>query len=206
MSILNKLAFFQERNDDEPNIALAKELSQTGNKNDIKELIENLSNKEKRIQSNCIKALYELGYIKPELISNYIEDFIKLLNSKNNRLVWGGMIAISTISELKPDEIWKNIDIIIKTMEEGSVITKDAGLIILSKVALKKDEYNKKLFPILIDYLKKSNSKDVASYAEKIAIAINENSKKEFINLLELREKELTDSQLKRVKKILKNL
>ena len=50
----------------------------------IKEMVENLGNKDKSIQSDCIKVLYEIGYIKPIIISDYMNEFTKLFNNRNN--------------------------------------------------------------------------------------------------------------------------
>jgi hypothetical protein len=44
-------------------------------------------------------VLYELGYLAPELIADYVGDFIKLLKHENNRIDWGGMIALSTVAD-----------------------------------------------------------------------------------------------------------
>ena len=90
MSVLNKLACSQGRRDEAPNQELARELAETENRAGIKEIAENLWNKDKKIQNDCVKVLYEVGYKKPELISDYVGDFLKLLKSANNRLVWGG--------------------------------------------------------------------------------------------------------------------
>jgi hypothetical protein len=89
MSIIGRLACNQGRADEVLNQELAKELAETENKKEIKEIAVNRWNKDKKIKSDCIKVLYEIGYIKPELISYYVSDFIKLLKNKNNRLVWG---------------------------------------------------------------------------------------------------------------------
>ena len=115
-SIIDLLASTQGLRGDDSNIALAKEIASTENKEAIKELVDNLKNKDKNIQSDCIKTLYETGYLKPTLIAGYYSEFLELLSSKNNRLVWGGMIALSTIAEIKPDEIFKSLDLIMKTV------------------------------------------------------------------------------------------
>ncbi len=113
MSALNKIAFYQNRRDDVPNQQLAKELAQTENKSGIAELASNLQNKNKNVQSDCLKVLYEIGYLKPELIADCVSDFLGLLKSKNNRLVWGSMIALATIADKKPKEIYDNLEDVI---------------------------------------------------------------------------------------------
>ena len=100
MSILHLLASVQGLKGSEANIILAKEIAASNNKAAVKELVENLTNKNKNIQSDCIKTLYETAYFKPELLADDIAVFISLLQSKNNRMVWGSMYAISCITEL----------------------------------------------------------------------------------------------------------
>ncbi len=120
MSVLNKIAFSRTGGMKSPTRKLARTLAQTRNAADIREIAENLWNKEPNIQSDCLKVLYELGYLAPELIAEYVDDFIKLLKQRNNRMVWGGMIALSTIAGLQADKIFPHVDEIIKTMEAGS--------------------------------------------------------------------------------------
>jgi hypothetical protein len=82
LSILNKLSSQQSKKDNESKIKLTKELSSTQNVNGIKEIVENLNNKDKRIQSDCIKVLYEIGYINPKLIENYVNEFLQIITNK----------------------------------------------------------------------------------------------------------------------------
>jgi hypothetical protein len=53
MSMLDKIAFYQNRRDEVPNQQLAKELAETENKAGIKEIADNLQHKNKNIQSDC---------------------------------------------------------------------------------------------------------------------------------------------------------
>lgn len=86
MSIIELLASSLNRRDNIPNQELAREIAETDNYKAIRELIENLNNKDKKIQGDCIKVLYETGYIKPELIANYHKEFIDSLFFKNYTL------------------------------------------------------------------------------------------------------------------------
>src|SRR5437588_6134123 len=87
MSVLSKLASSQKRNDEAPNQELAAQIIKDNDQMAVKELVENLTNKDKTIQSDCIKVLYELGERgKPELIVPYTDTFVELLSSNNNRL------------------------------------------------------------------------------------------------------------------------
>jgi hypothetical protein len=204
MSVLNKIAFYQERRDEVPNQELAKELARTRNLADIREIDEALWNKEPAIQSDCIKVLYELGTLAPDLIAQYTDDFIKLLKHKNNRLVWGGMIALSRVADLKAAEIFPHTDEIVHIMESGSVITMDNGIKVLALVASQKDDYRKAIFPILLDHLKVCRLKEVPQHAEQSLPAITADNKSDFILVLEQRLEDMSVSQTARFKKIIK--
>jgi hypothetical protein len=119
MSVLNRISFYRHRRDEVPNQELARELAETENRSGIREIAENLWHKNKSVQSDCLKVLYEIGYINPDLIADYVGDFLKLLKSKNNRMVWGAMIALATIAEKKPQEIWANLDDVVNTVNMG---------------------------------------------------------------------------------------
>lgn len=134
MTVLNKIAFFQNRRDEVPNQQLAKELAQTENKADIKEIAQNLKHKNKNVQSDCLKVLYEIGYLKPELITDYTPDFLGLLQSNNNRMVWGAMIALATVADKKPKEIYSKLNNVTVAMDKGTLITIVWGIKTLAKV------------------------------------------------------------------------
>ena len=207
MNVIDKLASSLGRRDDVPNQELAKEIADSNNNNSIAQLVEILKNtKDKKLQSDCIKTLYEVGYLKPELISDHYKFFLELLKNKNNRLVWGAMIALNTISKIKPKEIYENLVEIMDATDKGSVITKDNGIGILINLS-SKAEYSNEAFPLLLEQLRKCQSKQLPMYAERTLPIINEKNKKEFIDILIQRFDELEkESQKKRIEKVLKKL
>lgn len=206
MTVLNSLASVQGLKGNEANIALAKEIASSNNKSAVEELVNNLNNKDKKIQSDCVKTLYEAGYLEPELIADHYAEFLKLLTGKNNRLVWGGMIALSTITDLKAKEIFKSIDLIMRTIEKGSVITVDSGIEILAKLN-KYNEYFDTTDPLLMEQLWKCPIKQLPMYAEKSLISINEKNKEAYQNIILKRKPECEkDSQVKRLDKVLKKI
>lgn len=204
MSVLGKIAHFQDRRDEVPNQEVARELAQTRSLADIREIAENLWNKEPNIQSDCLKVLYELGYLATELIADYLDDFLKLLKHRNNRMVWGGMIALSTIAGLQADRIFPHVDEIQKTMETGSVITNDAGIKTLTEVAARKDEYRARIVPYLLERLSNSRPVDAPRYAEIILAAIDTADKAEFVKILEKRMEAASGSRLARLMNAIK--
>jgi len=125
--------------------------------------------KDKDVQADCIKVLYEVGYIDPTLVAGYAGDFVKLLDSRNNRLVWGGMIALGTVAQLKPDLVFAHLDQIKKTMREGSVIAVDNAVLVLARAASAGEKYRRVMFPLLINHLMTCRPKDVPQHSEKIA-------------------------------------
>jgi hypothetical protein len=205
MSALDRIAYFQDRRDEAPNQEFARDLASRKDNAGIREIAENLWNKDKGIQADCIKVLYEVGYLQPALIAGYVEDFVKLLQSRNNRLVWGGMIALGTVADLKADLIFAHLSEIQNAMNSGSVITVDNGVQVLALAASKGGKYNKAIFPYLMDHLMTCRPKDVAQHSEKsLPAVVDPSNKKEFIAVLKKRMEDLSGSALSRVKKVIK--
>jgi len=69
MSVLSKLATALNRKDEIPNVALAEEIVRKNDAGAVSQLVANLSNRDKNIQSDCIKVLYEIGQRDPKLIA-----------------------------------------------------------------------------------------------------------------------------------------
>ena len=204
MSILNRLAYSQGRRDEVPNQELARELAAQKDKAGIREIAENLWNKDRNIQADCIKVLYEVGYIEPKLIAGFTEDFVKLLRSKDNRLVWGGMTALAEVAKADPESVFNHMDAIRKAKETGSVITVDNAISTLAWTAAANEQYNKAIFPYLLKHLSSCRPKEVPQHSEKTLPAVNTSNKAEFVKVLEKRMEDLSGSGLSRVKKVIK--
>ena len=206
MSTLDKIAFYQNRRDEVPNQLLAKELAGTRNKDGIREIAENLGNKDKNVRSDCLKVLYEIGYLDPGLIAGYGDDFLKLLKSKDNRMVWGAMIGLATIADRLPKEIWAQIDDILHITESGTVITQVWGMRVMARVAAADEKYKEKIFPFLLKQIRTCIPRDVPTHTESILCAVDQKNKRELLSILEARRPELTPAQLTRFKKVLKQI
>jgi hypothetical protein len=206
MSILNKLASALERRDEVPNQELARRIADKNDSKAVKELVDNLLNKNKDIHNDCIKVLYEIGELKPSLIAGYVKDFIALLNHKNNRLQWGAMAALDKITLENPKLMYANLSKIIDAMEKGSVITKDSGVNILIKLCSLK-EYASDTFSLLLEQLVSSPTNQLPMYAERALPAINEKTKTAFIKVLTSRLGDIEkDTKRKRVENVIKKL
>ncbi|MBM3127216.1 MAG: hypothetical protein FJ009_01110 [Chloroflexi bacterium] len=206
MSALDKIAYFQNRRDEVPNQELARTLMKTKNRKGIQEIAENLGHQNKSVRSDCLKVLYEIGYLAPELIADYAYELLALLKSKDNRMVWGALIALATIADLRAKEIWAQIDDVIAAMEHGTVISVVWGVKTLAHVAAQDKRYRKKLFPILLAQIRKCIPRDVPTHAESMLRAIDDGNRKEFLVVLASREKEMTSSQTARLRKVMKKI
>jgi hypothetical protein len=205
MGWINKIAFYRNIRNETPNRDLAKELADTENKEGIKEISGYLYNKNKSVSSDCISVLYTIGYSKPELIQGYLDDFLKLLESKNNRMVWGSMIALSTIARLKAEPVFSKIDLILQTMKTGTLITEVWGIKTLVNLSLTNKEYKNKLLPVLLDYLEKCRPIDFATRVGTILPIIETPAENEiFDKIIEMKIEELSGSQTKKLKAVLK--
>jgi len=204
MSVLNRLAHSLGRRDEAPNQELARELVKRKDKKGIQEVAENLWNKDKNIQADCIKVLYEVGYIEPTFIAGYADDFVKCLRSKNNRLVWGGMTALAEVAKADPGAVFNHLDAIKKAKETGSVITVDHAISTLAHTAAANKKYNGAIFPYLLKHLSGCRPKEVPQHAEKTLPAVNASNKADFIKVLEKRIEDLSGGGLARVRKVIK--
>jgi hypothetical protein len=207
MSVIDRLAASLGINSDEPNQKLAEEIIATKDRSAVEELVQHLSDKNPRIQSNCIKVLYEIGERgAPELIAPFWETFLSLLTSKNNRFVWGAMTALDMIALLKPKELNAHIQFIRNTMTHGSVITIDHAVSVFAKLA-SVPEFEEPSLHFLWDLLRTCDPGHFPQYFEKSVIAINKHNKQLFTDLADMWLTVLEkDSQRKRVQNVLKKI
>jgi len=161
-------------------------------------------NDNKNIHGDCMNVMYEIGRVDPNLITPYAGDFIKFLKSKHQIMVQGAVTALSEISKVKPDFIFKHLDEIKKIKETGSEIAVNKSISALAETAAASEEYNKVIFPYLLQHILSCRHKEVPEHAERMLPAVNENNNFEFIKTLEKRLEELSGSDFTRLKKIIR--
>lgn len=207
MTVLDQLATSLNRRDEVPNQELARRIVGENDAAAVKELTEALRHKDKAIQSDCIKVLYEIGAAKPELIAKYYREFGKLLESKHQRLMWGAMIALDTIAAKEPKGIYGMLSKILEVADtSGSVIARDHAVGILVKLATLK-AYKRDCIALLIEQLISCPNNQFAMYVEMSAPVIDADNRKRFQQVIERRVSKLDkESQKKRVAKVLKKL
>ena len=206
MVTMEKIAFYQNRRDEVPNQELASALASKEDRTGIKEIAENLTNKNSNIRSDSLKVLYEIGYLQPDLIADYVPEFLILLSSKENRMVWGAMIALACIADLKPNEIFIQIDLVILTTRKGTVITQVWGIRTLSRVAASNPQYKSRIMPFLLEELRICLPRDIPTHLESMLPAITTSEKSEIIEITDSRFPEMTPAQQTRLKKVLKQI
>lgn len=204
--MLEKLACMLGRNDETPNIELAKELCRNNDTAGIKEIADGFIGADKAIANDCIKVLYEVGERKPELITGYVNDFISHLRSKNNRLAWGSMTALAKIAEHAPKPIFEKLSVVTAAYKDGSVITVDNSISVFAGLCKADEGCAKEVLPILINHLQKCRSKDVPQHAKRASVCFNSENAGAFIEVLEKRLPDLAPTGQARVKKMLKAL
>ena len=206
MTILDKLATALNRRDEVPNQQLAREIVRTNDRRAVKELVENLAHKNKNIQSDCIKVLYEIGELQPVLISSYYREFGRLLDSKNNRLVWGAMTALDSIASHEPKGVRGLLAKILAAADGGSVITRDHAVSILVKLATFK-QYASECLPLLVEQLLTCPNNQFPMYAEMSSVLVSDKYKAALLQVMTRRLAGLEkESQKKRVAKVLRRL
>ena len=206
MTILHKLASSLKRRDEVPNQLLAEEIVRTNNRSAVKELVENVNNKNRDIQSDCIKVLYEIGERKPALIVGFAKKFASLLESPNPRLIWGAMTALDTIAGEDPGRVFDLLPKILAGAESGSVIARDHAVGILVKLG-STERYATPCFPLLLEQLKTCPNNQFPMYAEMSARIVTDRNKEAFNRIVEARGRSLEkESQRRRVARILKKV
>lgn len=206
MSVIDKLATSLNRRDEVPNTELAKVIADKKDTKAIKELVDNLANKDKNIQHDCIKVLYEAGNINPSLIAGYADKFVALIESKNNRLQWGAMHALNCLADEIPEVVYAALPKLAAAADKGSVITKDNYVAILIKLC-GVTQYAENTFALLNEQLLSTPTNQLPMYAENALPVVNKHNKAVFIQTLSSRLNDIEkESKRKRVEKVLKKL
>ena len=206
MSALQEIAYYQNQRDEVPNQMLAKRLAEEEDIAGIAEIVENLQHKNKSVASDCLKVLYELGYIRPDLIARYVDEFLSLLKSKNNRMVWGAMIALATIATYKPHEIAAQYELLKTIMEKGTVITVVWGARLIGNLVGAAPEYEEMVMPYITNLLNTCIPRDVATHAEGLLPMINEKNEEIFRQIFESRMEDMSAAQARRMRSVIKKI
>jgi len=168
MGALDRLASALGRRDEQPNIALAAAIAEAGDKRAVAELAAALTGAARPLRHDAIKALYEIGALKPELIAPHAEAFVVLLAARDNRMVWGALSALDHVCDAAPATVMAHLDAILAAADAGSVIAKDKTMSILAKLAAL-PRLAPVVSPVLLDRLRTAATNQFPMYAEMAA-------------------------------------
>ncbi len=203
--MLEQIASAQNRNDEQPNIALAQQLAQTQDKAGIAEIVSGLG-MDSATAGDCVKVLYELGARKPELIAPYADVFLDLLASKNNRLVWGAMTALACIAPIDPAPVLARLDDVRAAYRRGSVITVDNSISVFAALCAADRRAGEQILPLLLQHLAGCRAKEVPQHLERMAPCFTAENAARFRAVVQGRYGELSAPQRARVDKVMKRM
>lgn len=204
MSIIEQLSSSMNSKIQDQNIALAKTIVETNNSSAIAELVAGLNSK--KIASDCIKVLYEIGVLNPKLITTFAPVFLEYIKHKDNRLQWGSMTALSCISKIETDFVYEKLPEILDAANIGSVITKDHAFNILIELCTK-SKYYSSVFPLLNEQLLLAPNNQFPKYIEQTYTVFKLEDKELFLKTIEAKIDSIeVPSKRKRVEKILQKL
>jgi hypothetical protein len=205
LEVLQLIAFYQNRRDEVANQELAHQLAANRDHAGISLIAASLRDENPAVRSDCIKVLYEVGYLNPVLIAPFAADFLDLLQSRENRLVWGAMIALSTIASLEPQKIAERLDLVFDSIQNGSVITADAGVRVLAGAASTCGEIQTRILPFLLHELQCCRAKSLAMRLEDMTPAFTHPADRAAAAAIAVRRQpELTPAQRQKVNRTLK--
>lgn len=206
MTIEARLATALERNDEQPNIALAEALARSGNRADIAELAGLLTTGTKPVRHDAIKAFYELGERRPDLISPYLDRLIGLLATKDNRMLWGAMSALAALAPGQAEKLMPHLNQVLDAADRSSVIAKDKCMTILA--ALNSNaRFTGIVTPVILNRLRHAAVNQTPMYAELAASTIAPADIPAFREVIEQRLAAMSfPAKRKRLEKVLKAL
>lgn len=203
---LDLLAHALGRRDEVPNVELAERIVAADDHSAVATLIEALRDRPRRMQSDCIKTLYEVAQRAPDLVAEHCREFFPLLDSRHNRLVWGAMTALDALANVCAAELAGQLPKLVAAAERGTVITRDHVVGILYKLAQNKT-YAKRATPLLLRQLGDCPDNQFPMYAEKSLIALKRHAPQAFKRVLTRRHSKLPKaSQQRRVARVLRAL
>lgn len=203
MSVLGRLASALGRNDERPNVELAEALAAKPDAAAVTELAEALTGPV-AVANDAIKALYELGARRPELVATHLPAFLGLLGSKNNRNVWGALQAVESVTDLAPDAVYAALSAVLAAADKGSVIAKDKAVQILVKLIA---AGHADAVPTLLERVAAGAPNQFPTYAEQAAAVLTGADRDKLAAILAQRVADIeTPSKRARVEKLLKRL
>lgn len=207
MPIQDNLAYALDRNDQEPNKLVAKQIVDAGSEVEVRGLVDFIKAKPKqRAQSDAILALAYVGELTPKLLAGQADFLVEQLKGPINRVVFGSMIGLAHIAHLQQKKLFDALPVIIDAMDVGTVVTRDHGYRIMVTL-YQNDRFQDDMFLLIQEQLMKAPSNQLGQYAERLMEVLNKSHLKLLIETLEERRGDITNEHhIKRLNKNLKKL
>ena len=116
------------------------------------------------------------------------------------------MTALALIAPVNPKAVFDRLPEVVAAYKTGSVITVDNSISVFAWLCAANENYQKAIFPILLDHLANCRAKEIPQHAERMAVCIDSDNKDSFLKALDARDSELTDAQKSRLIKLKRTL
>ncbi len=204
MTVLERIAYYQGRRDEVPNQQLARALARRKDTAGIREIARNLNNPNRSVQSDCLKVLYEIGYLDPGTDRRLRR---RVSGSAGEQEQPDGVGEHDRARDDRPAEgqvIGSRLDEVLAALDRGTVITVVWGVRTLAGVAGASRSDRPRILPHLLRRLETCLPRDVPTHALSCFPAIDDASRDRFLAVLERRRPDLSPSQAARLRKVIR--
>lgn len=148
MEILNQLSSRKGDNTEQSNKLVAEQCIQ--NPELLKDIIKGFSEKDKKLQSDCIEVFTMVSETHPDIIVPFAENILPLLASKENKTRWEAVHTLSYIAGKIPGIIFSVLPELQELIEKDkSIIVRDYTIDTVANYAGTGKDSSEKSFGIL---------------------------------------------------------
>jgi hypothetical protein len=163
MKILNQLSSRQGDKTEASNKIVAEKC--IANPRLLAEIAVGLTDKDKKLQSDCIEVFTLVSEKKPEFIVQYADNIVPLLPSKETKTRWEAVHTLSYIAEKIPDIIFSILPALKSLIEKDkSTIVRDYAIDTIAnyaKINVKTSEESYKLLKSALELWGEKHAKQV---------------------------------------------
>lgn len=206
MTIAHRLAGKCTPRSEARNIQLAEEICADEDHEAIAELGVLLDSGRKKQRHDSLKALYEVGLRKPELVVPQLENLFDQLEDRDNRVLWSSIYCLMTITPLVPGKVFDGLPLILAACERTSIIGEDKTMFLLVELC-SREPYHKATLEPLLAHIGAAATNQFPTYAERAEPCLQGSERERLAKLIRSR-KDLDKYPAKRKKmdKLLKKL
>ena len=166
MSIAHRLAGNCKPRSEARNIKLAEEICEEDDHEAIAELGVLLDSGRKKQRHDSLKALYEVGLRKPELVLPQLENLFDQLDDRDNRVLWSSIYCLMTITPLVPEKIFNGLPMILAACTRTSIIGQDKTMFLLVELC-SREAYHKATVAPMLAHISAAATNQFPTYAER---------------------------------------